>query len=106
MAFSNGVADFRSDTVTHPTDVMRKTTRLFRDSIEYGLDHREEAMRYAMKFGRGIEEKTADEFVGMYVNDKTVDLGKKTKDGLKILQRAAREQGIINKNNAIETVEM
>ena len=54
-------------------DVMRKVTRLLRDSITYGLKHRAEALRYALRFGRSIEESMADEFVGMYVNDFTVD---------------------------------
>src|SRR3989338_920686 len=63
-------------------DVMRKVTKLLRDSIQYGLKYRAEALQYALKFGRGIAESTADEFVGMYVNDFTVDMGKKGRDGL------------------------
>ena len=87
-------------------DVMRKTTKLLKNSIEYGLKHREEALRYAMKFGRGIEEKTADEFVGMYVNDYTVDMGRKGKDGLEVLHRAAIDAGLIKKMSKIDWVEM
>ncbi|MBI2095558.1 MAG: ABC transporter substrate-binding protein [Candidatus Omnitrophica bacterium] len=87
-------------------DVMRKTTRLLRDSIVYGLKNRKEALAYAMKFGRGIEENTADEFVGMYVNDYTVDMGKKGKDGLLALQKAAVKDGILSKSAKIEFVDM
>jgi 1,4-dihydroxy-6-naphthoate synthase len=45
------------------------------DSIRAGLDNRREAMRYAMRFGRGIDVETADRFVGMYVNELTCDYG-------------------------------
>jgi 1,4-dihydroxy-6-naphthoate synthase len=87
-------------------DVMRKTTRLLKDSIEYGLKHRAEALKYAMQFGRGIESATADRFVGMYVNDYTVELGRKGKDGLLALHRAALEAGLLKKVCPIEMVDM
>ena len=87
-------------------DVMRKTTKLLKNSIEYGLKHRPEALEYAMKVGRGIETATADEFVGMYVNDYTVDMGKKGKDGLMLLQQAAFERGLLPKLEKIEFVQM
>ena len=87
-------------------DVMRKVTKLFRKSIEYGLANRKEALEYALKFGRGIEPKTADEFVGRYVNDYTVDMGKKGKDGLRVLQQAAWDSGFLKSRAKIEFVEM
>jgi len=87
-------------------DVMRKVTKLLKNSIEYGLKHREEALEYALKFGRGIEKNTADEFVGMYVNDYTVDMGRKGKEGLLALQRAALDFGILKEMKKIEFVEM
>lgn len=87
-------------------DVMRKTTKLLKNSIEYGLKNRAEALEYAMKFGRGIETSTADEFVGMYVNDYTVDMGRKGKEGLMTLQKAAIDYGIIAKSPKIEFVDM
>ncbi len=87
-------------------DVMRKVTKILKTSIEYGLKHREEALVYAMKFGRGVETSTADKFVGMYVNDHTVEMGKKVKEGLKILQQAAFDNGLLKKMNKIEFVDM
>ncbi len=87
-------------------DVMRKVTRLLRDSIEYGLKNREEALAYAMKFGRGIATETADEFVGRYVNDHTVDMGRKVKEGLLTLQRAAVDSGLLKEMVKIEFVDM
>jgi 1,4-dihydroxy-6-naphthoate synthase len=86
-------------------DVMRKTTRILRDSIEYGLKNRAEALKYAMKFGRGIPEDTNDRFVGMYVNDYTIDMGRKGREGLAILHKAAIDSGLV-KPQKIEWVEM
>ncbi len=88
-------------------DVMRKVTKLLKNSIEYGLKHREDALAYAMKFGRGIPTGTADKFVGMYVNDSTVDMGRKGKDGLLALHRAAVDSGLLKgPEKKIQFVEM
>ena len=87
-------------------DVLRKVTKIMKTSIEYGLENREEALQYAMKFGRGIETAVADEFVGMYVNDYTVDMGKKGKEGLLTLRREAIEAGLIKDAPPIEWVVM
>ena len=87
-------------------DVMRKVTKLLKNSIEYGLNHRGDALTYAMKFGRGIPTDTADRFVGMYVNDYTVDMGRRGKEGLLALQRAATDYGILKKPVKLEFVEM
>ncbi len=87
-------------------DVMRKVTKLLKNSIEYGLKNRTDALTYAMKFGRGIPTDTADRFVGMYVNDYTVDMGRKGKEGLLTLQRAAIDYGILKKSPKIDFVEM
>lgn len=54
---------------------MQEVTRLVRGSIDYGLTHRDEALTWAMKYGRGLGERRADRFVGMYVNHFTQDLG-------------------------------
>ena len=86
-------------------DVMRKVTKLLKDSIVFGLKHRADALVYAMKYGRGIETTTADEFVGMYVNDYTVDMGRKGKDGLLALQNMAIEAGLVEPAS-IELVDM
>ncbi len=55
--------------------VIADVTRLLKQSIQYGLDNREQALDYALKFSRGLERSVADKFVGMYVNDWTVDFG-------------------------------
>jgi 1,4-dihydroxy-6-naphthoate synthase len=56
-------------------DAIRDIQRLLLESIEYGLAHREEALRYALQFGRDLDARQADRFVGMYVNDWTLDFG-------------------------------
>ncbi len=55
--------------------VARDVNRLLRASIQYGLDHRQEALDYALGFGRGLDRAQGDRFVGMYVNDWTLDFG-------------------------------
>ena len=56
-------------------EVTREACRLMRESIQYALDHREEALTYAMQFARDMEAPLAEKFVGMYVNHYTVDCG-------------------------------
>jgi 1,4-dihydroxy-6-naphthoate synthase len=57
------------------TETIRDIERLLKASIEYGLAHREPALKYALKYGRDLDAKQADAFVGMYVNDWTLDFG-------------------------------
>ncbi|ANM32143.1 ABC transporter substrate-binding protein [Acidobacteria bacterium Mor1] len=63
-------------------ETMNTLTRVLADSIAYGLDHREEALEYALGFGRGLDGGLADKFVGMYVNDLTRDYGQRGKDAI------------------------
>lgn len=55
---------------------------VLRDAIDAGLAHRDDAMRYAMDFGRGIDAATADEFVAMYVNELTLDMGARGREAI------------------------
>jgi 1,4-dihydroxy-6-naphthoate synthase len=59
------------------TETIRAVERLLKSSIEYGLAHREEALAYALQFGRDLDAAQADQFVGMYVNDWTLDFGER-----------------------------
>ena len=63
------------------------------DSIRAGLENRREAMRYAMRFGRGIDRETADRFVDMYVNDLTTDYGDTGRRAVEELLRRGEELG-------------
>ena len=56
-------------------DVTRAVESLLKQSIQYGLEHRQEALDYALQFGRDLDQDKADRFVGMYVNDWTLILG-------------------------------
>ncbi len=57
------------------TETVRDIQRLLKESIRYGLEHREPALKYALQFGRDLDSQQADRFVGMYVNDWTLDFG-------------------------------
>ena len=56
-----------------PADIQAECSKMLRDSIQYSLDHREEALNYAMQFARDLDTASADQFVGMYVNHHTID---------------------------------
>ncbi|MBI4411649.1 MAG: ABC transporter substrate-binding protein [Deltaproteobacteria bacterium] len=73
--------------------MMKKLARLQKTSIAYGLSHREDALAHAMQYARGLSKETADRFVGMYVNQRTLDYGEDGKEAvLKILDLAHRKK--------------
>jgi len=74
---------------------MDEVTALLKQSIEYGLDHRQEALDYALQYGRDLDNAKADEFVGMYVNDWTIDFGARGREAVGELLRRGHEAGII-----------
>ena len=76
-------------------DVIRDVNRLLRESIQYGLDHREEALSYALGFGRGLDRGQADQFVGMYVNEWTLDFGPRGRQAVAELLARGHAAGVI-----------
>ncbi len=78
-----------------PDDVKKRASRELKASIEYGLAHREEALAWALRYARGMETKTADTFVGMYVNRRTVDLGEDGRASIRLFLERGAQQGII-----------
>ena len=66
-------------------DLSRLIARTIRDSVAYGLEHREEALNYAMQFAREMDTELADKFVGMYVNKWTLGYGEKGKSAVREL---------------------
>lgn len=74
---------------------MNEVTALLKESIQYGLDHRAEALEYALRFGRDLDRGKADEFVGMYVNDWTLDFGERGREAVATLLRRGHEAGVI-----------
>jgi 5,8-dihydroxy-2-naphthoate synthase len=75
---------------------------LLKASIEHGLAHREEALTYAMDFGRGIGRARADRFVGMYVNEWTRDYGPQGREAIALFLERAAAQGIIPRPVTVE----
>ena len=69
-----------------------KISRMLHDSIAYALSHREEALDYAMKYGRGLDRTKADRFVGMYVNELTLDYGDRGRKAVQLLMDEAYEK--------------
>ncbi|WP_417847671.1 menaquinone biosynthesis family protein [Thalassoglobus sp.] len=74
---------------------MNEVTKLLRESIQFGLDNRPEALEHALQYGRNLDHAKADEFVGMYVNDWTVDFGDRGREAVAKLLQAGHEAGII-----------
>jgi len=75
-----------------------------RNSIQYALDHREEALQYAMQFARDLDVQQADKFVGMYVNERTLDYGRDGRDAIIKLLEMGYERGIIPHKPNVEFV--
>jgi len=76
-------------------EAMQDVTRLLRESIQYGLKHRSEALAHAAQYGRDLNSQKADEFVGMYVNDWTIDFGERGREAVARLLSEAHKAGII-----------
>jgi 1,4-dihydroxy-6-naphthoate synthase len=76
--------------------------RLLRESIQYGLAHRAEALAYALDYGRGLDRSLADRFVGMYVNDYTLDYGEKGRRAIDLFLRRGHEAGIVPGPTTVE----
>lgn len=85
--------------------LMRKLSSLLTESIQYGLDHREEAVAYAMQFGRGMSERLTDQFVGMYVNNWTLDMGREGREAVSRLLARAYHAALIPRPVNLEFVE-
>jgi 1,4-dihydroxy-6-naphthoate synthase len=77
-------------------------SRLLHDSIAYALNHRQEALDYALQFGRGLDRAKADRFVGMYVNELTLEYGERGRNALKRLLDEAWEKRLLPKPVVVE----
>jgi 1,4-dihydroxy-6-naphthoate synthase len=88
------------------TEAVQTLTRIIRDSIVYGLENREIALDYALDFGRGLDKKMADRFVGMYVNDLTRDYGDRGRKAIERLLHEGSEAGLVPKLKNLEFVEL
>ncbi len=84
---------------------INQVARDLRASIEYGLAHRRPALDHAKQFNRGIGDERTDTFVGMYVNDWTVDYGPRGRAAVQLLLDRAAEAGIIPRRVEVEFVD-
>ena len=76
-------------------ETIREVSKLLKESIRYSLDNREDALAYAMQFARDMDTALADQFVGMWVNNLTLDYGERGREAVRQLLSEGYERGII-----------
>jgi 1,4-dihydroxy-6-naphthoate synthase len=86
-------------------DTIRQISRLLKESIRYGLDHRDAALAYALRYARDMDKALADRFVGMYVNDWTLDYGPRGREAVRRLLAEGHRAGVIPSPVAVEFVD-
>jgi 1,4-dihydroxy-6-naphthoate synthase len=86
-------------------DTIRNISRLLKESIRYALAHRDDALNYALQYARDMDRSLADQFVGMYVNDWTLDYGPRGRAAVRRLLEEGHKAGVIPSPVAVEFVE-
>ncbi len=86
-------------------DRIARLAGILEESIRYALDHREDAVQYALQWARDMEASLADQFIGMYVNDSTLDYGEKGRRAVSLLLQKGYERGIVPGPVELEFVE-
>jgi 1,4-dihydroxy-6-naphthoate synthase len=86
-------------------EMMRRLTGLVRETVRYSLAHRKEALAYAMSFARGMDPAVADRFVGMWVNDLTLDCGARGRRAAQELLDRGHAAGVIERRVTVDYVE-
>src|ERR1039457_3567232 len=89
---------------TLPGDIQSECCRLMRESIQYALDNRDEALSYALQFARDMETSLAEKFIGMYVNHFTLDAGDIVPAAVQKLLDLGHEAGLIPRRVQVEFV--
>jgi len=87
------------------SELISSVSTALRESIQYGLDHREEALSYAMQFARDLDTASADKFIGMYVNERTLDYGADGREAVRRLLDMGHKAGIIGPEAHMDWVE-
>ncbi len=85
-------------------EVMSLTNKAVRDSIQHALDNRDEALQYAMQFARDLDPNLASRYVGMYVNDRTLDMGEDGREAIRKLLTMGYDRGIIPHNAKVDFI--
>jgi 1,4-dihydroxy-6-naphthoate synthase len=86
-------------------ELMARLTRLVRETVRYSLAHRKEALEYAMSFARGMDPQIADRFVGMWVNDMTIESGERGRRAVQALLDRGHAAGVIPNRVDVDFVE-
>ena len=87
------------------TATIAQVSKALKDSIQYGLDHRDEALEYAMQFARDLDRSLANRFVSMYVNERTVDYGEEGRSAIRLLLEEGHKAKIIPTKAKVDFVE-
>ncbi len=88
-----------------PPDVRRDLSAIMRESIDYGLAHREEAVSHSMPYARDMDDALASKFIGMYVNDYTLDYGDTGRAAIREFLSRAEARGYLDRKVELEFVE-
>jgi 1,4-dihydroxy-6-naphthoate synthase len=86
-------------------ELIHLISRLLKESIRYALDHRDDALAYALTYARDMDKSLADRFVGMYVNEWTLDYGPRGREAVRRLLDEGHKAGVIPLPTAVEFVE-
>jgi 1,4-dihydroxy-6-naphthoate synthase len=86
-------------------ELIKRASRMLRESIAYGLEHRTDALVHAESYGRGLDRAQTDEFVGMYVNQRTLDYGPEGRKAVQLFLDRGYEAGIIPHRVAVDFVD-
>lgn len=86
-------------------EVIREVSTALKESIQYGLDHRDQALEYAMQFARDLDRQLASRFVSMYVNERTLDYGTEGRQAITRLLEMGYQKGIIPNRPQVDFVD-
>lgn len=84
------------------SSAIRLISKILKQSIKYGLDHRAEALAYALQFSRDMDPRLADQFIGMYVNERTLRYGDAERKAVQLLLDLGYEKGIIDRQVIVD----
>jgi len=88
-----------------PPDIQKEVSEILKESIRYGLENRLAGIKHSMPLARGLDLKQADKFIGMYVNDYTLDYGETGREAIRQFLGRGKEQGILPGAVELEFVE-
>jgi 1,4-dihydroxy-6-naphthoate synthase len=88
-----------------PPDIRKEVSEILKESIRYGLENRLAGIKHSMPLARGLDLKQADKFIGMYVNDYTLDYGETGREAIRQFLGRGKEQGVLPGGVELEFVE-